>query len=135
MQAEREAKPDPLEPPGVRVRPVLIAAAGCLATIAVGMTGLHFLYQAQAHGGEVAKARPFPAPALQTSLRPNRFRAPGVRAVQDPTAATVGVLHFRERPPSDEAALARAMQAIAARGDRAYDPAEGDRGAEAGSRP
>lgn len=120
MPAERE--PDRLASPRVRARPILLAAAGCLAVIGVGMAGLRWLYVTQAHGGPHPQARPFPAPELETSLAPRQFRAPGVRAVQIPTAKVVGAIRYREAPPSDEAALAAAMQAVAAKGAQAYDP-------------
>ncbi len=110
---------DRLEPAGVATGRVLLVIAASFVMIAATLAVVSVLIAVKHVAQPETRARPFPAPQLETSLRPRATAGNGH-----------GPSDYRRRPPAARAAevapaparLAAAMRAVADRGAAAYDP-------------
>jgi hypothetical protein len=109
---------DRLEPAALRTATVIAVGLGVLVFLALALPAMALFYRLEAGSraispAPVAPPKGFPAPQLEISIDPRRYPAAG----PGPAAPTTPA-----RPAPDEAALPRAMAAIAAKGAHAYDP-------------
>ncbi len=109
---------DGLEPPTIRAGLMAAIAAGAIVFIIVSMALLMgFLRWRLANAGP-DPAHVFPTPRLETSIDPRSMPSTPEPGPAPPV--------LRKPPVEPKPDIERAMQAVAAKGDRAYEPLPGD---------
>ena len=117
--AEATDERDGLEPPGVATGRVGLVIVAVFMLLALSFAVILAFTALRIRESTIARARPFSAPALETSV------APRMTADRDH-----GPKPYRQLPASERAArlgdpdprLLSAERAVAARGAQAYDP-------------
>jgi hypothetical protein len=108
------------QPPEIATRTVLLTVLAFFAFVALSMTGLMIYLRVLVPGGVRAVTRPFPEPTLQLSPQGDldRFKVE--------QRAQITGFAWLDRPDGyARIPIESAMGIVAARGERAYDPAEG----------
>ena len=119
---ERPEVDDGLEPPTIRASLMAAIAAGAIIFIIVSMLLLMgFLRWRLANAGP-QPAHAFPTPRLETSIDPRNMPSTPEPGPAPPV--------LRKPPVEPKLDLKRAMQAVAAKGEHAYDPLTGGKAAQ-----
>lgn len=108
---------DGLEPPTIRAGLMAAIAAGAIVFIIVSMALLMGFFRWRLANNSPDPAHVFPTPRLETSIDPRNMPS-----TPEPGPAPPVLRHPPTEPKLD---LQRAMQAVAARGEHAYDPPVG----------
>jgi hypothetical protein len=121
------AAADGLEPPDIHAGLLAWIATGAVAFVVVAMALLFGLYKLLLANGNPDPVHAFPAPRLETSINPRNM----------PATPEEGPAPLTLRQPSQEPRgdMARAMQAIVAKGSHAFDPLPPAAGDRTGARP
>lgn len=116
--AERTARDpfaaaDGLEPPELRVGLLAWIGVGAMVFILVAMALLYGVYKVLLANNGPDPVHAFPAPRLETSINPRNMAS-----TPEPGPAPLTLRQPPVEPPRD---MARAMQAVAAKGAHAFD--------------
>jgi hypothetical protein len=114
-----EAHREHLEPGGVRTWSVTAFAAGIILLLIASIIGLHAWFAGTTPADRTPSVRPFPEPQLGADP------AADLNAVLATQRAALNTYRWADKDHTLIAIpIARAMQLIAARGDKAYAPIE-----------
>ena len=113
LSPEQRGEDDRLSASGVATRKIAWLGGGLLVFIAASLAALLGFYHLQVGDLAPPSERAFPEPRLETSIDPRSVPSSG----KGPAQARLPVV-----PQPSAAILARAMQAVVARGAHAYDP-------------
>ncbi len=111
---DRPEVDDGLEPPTIRAGLMAAIAAGAIVFIIVSMSLLMGFLRWRMTNPDPGPAHVFPTPRLETSIDPRNMPS-----TPEPGPAPPILRHPPVEPKMD---LQRAMQAVAAKGEHAYDP-------------
>ena len=114
------AAADGLEPPSLHARLMAGIGAGAIVFIVVAMALLFGLYRLLLGNPGAEPVQVFPAPRLETSINPRNMPSE-----PEPGPAPLTLRHPPVEPTQD---IQRAMQAVAAKGEHAYDALPADSG-------
>jgi hypothetical protein len=118
MASEPLAKVE-LEPPGVDLRPVLLAGAGAMLLLVAAIVAFTLIYRAMVPSRMLPPPQAFPEPQLRT----NEF-AQRLRLQADQRARLTGYAWADRDHGLVHIPIERAMRLIVEAGPKAYDPIE-----------